>query len=222
MSEEFDIGIEYASDTPSDAIQAIMDTYGITLKQALFCEYYFITHSATKAARLAQYANPNVSGSRLLTYPKVRRYLAVRFASVTAAASEVLARLTRIARADIAEYLDANGKVTVKDAALTGDTSVIKKYESKTRKTRMGATETTVTLELHDPLKAAELLGKHYRLFADVQAKPDEAPTVAELSEESLRREAQAAIIADADLSDDLRGLIDLSNAPLYDDPPAK
>ena len=180
-------------------IDYVTETYGLTIKQAFFCEYYLQTYNGTKAARLAGYAHPVVEGSRLLGNANIRKYLDKRFAERTMTANEVLDRLTNIARADIGDYLKvANDKasdakvahegkilpgiyIDLEQAIKDGNTSRIKSFKRSIK-------DGTV-IELHDPMKALELIGKHNRLFADVMINSDKGDnTAASASDEKLER----------------------------------
>lgn len=168
---------------------AVNDEFGLTTKMAFFCEWYLVTLNGTKAARKAGYAYPIIDGSRLLASANVRKYLDYRFGERKITPNAILDRLQAIAHADISDYLivdptyaeekdgvfklTSGGKVLdgvwidLKRALKDGNTSVIKSYKRVKGET---------VIELHDPIRALELLGKHYRLFADVTVnspKPD-------------------------------------------------
>lgn len=182
--------------------------YGLTLKQAMFVGWYLITMNQTKAARNAGYAEPcNVAGAIAITNASIRKVLDAKFAERRLTPGEVLDRLKTIAEADISDYLVSDPKfaeehegvfklvadgrvldgiwIDLKRALKDGNTGAIKSYKRVKGET---------VIELHDKVRALELVGKHYRMFADVQVQsPKEDGTAEELSDEALARIARKA-----------------------------
>ncbi|HBF0402727.1 TPA: terminase small subunit [Clostridioides difficile] len=121
----------------------------LTEKQKRFCDYYIETGNATEAYKKA-YKNNNQrtsesNGSRLLSNDKVKNYIDERLKQIEskriADAKEVMEYLTKILRNQEQEevvIVSENGP------------EIIKKDVS-----------------IRDRNKAAELLGKRYRLFTD-------------------------------------------------------
>lgn len=68
-------------------------------------------------------------------------------------ASEVLYRLTLIARADIGDFIDAAGNITLKQ----GNRWLVKRFRKRGN---------TTTIELHDRLKALILLARYHGLLS--------------------------------------------------------
>lgn len=189
---------------------AIMRQFDLTIKMAYFCEWYLITMNATKAARNAGYAEPcNIAGHRALTNVGVRKYLELRFAERKITSTEIIDRLKAIADADISDYLIvdpqfaedrlgdgvfkllADGRVLdgiwidLKAAIRDSNTGAIKSYKRVKGET---------VIELHDKVRALELLGRHYRLFADVVINPNKPDGTAD----SITDDELAAIAAEA------------------------
>ncbi|HBG3859709.1 TPA: terminase small subunit [Clostridioides difficile] len=121
----------------------------LTEKQKRFCDYYIETGNATEAYKKA-YKNNNQrtsesNGSRLLSNDKVKNYIDERLKQIEskriADAKEVMEYLTKIVRNEAKEEV-----VVVSEYG----PEIIKKDVS-----------------IRDRNKAAELLGKRYRLFTD-------------------------------------------------------
>jgi hypothetical protein len=134
---------------------------GLTYRQRLFVCAYLGTAAgnATEAARAAGYAQPHSQGPRLLANVGIRAAIAAKLAGAALAAEEVLARLSDMASADLADFLAISPKghrVDLAKARRAGKTHLIKKLSP----TRYG-----LAIELHDARGALELLGKYHGLF---------------------------------------------------------
>lgn len=190
--------------------KAVADAHGMPLRWAFFCEFYMQTFNQSKAAKLAGFATPSVDGARLLADTRIRRYLSARMLEARADANEVLGRLTLLARSDVSDFLNAEGEVDIKDAIKKGQTGAIRKIKVTTvAKTNTGEVERKYELELIDPLRPLELIGKHYRLFADVQAKTEDVPAPEELSDAELAHAAREAIERGDIAPEDVSGLVE-------------
>ncbi|HBF4772979.1 terminase small subunit [Clostridioides difficile] len=119
----------------------------LTEKQKRFCDYYIETGNATEAAIKAGYSEKTakVIGAENLTKPYLKSYIDERIAQLEsnriADAKEVMEYLTKIVRNEAKEEV-----VVVSEYG----PEIIKKDVS-----------------IRDRNKAAELLGKRYRLFTD-------------------------------------------------------
>lgn len=119
----------------------------LTEKQKRFCDYYIETGNATEAAIKAGYSEKTakVIGAENLTKPYLKSYIDERIgqleSSRIADAKEVMEYLTKIVRNEAKEEV-----VVVSEYG----PEIIKKDVS-----------------IRDRNKAAELLGKRYRLFTD-------------------------------------------------------
>lgn len=124
----------------------------LTTRQKRFIDFYLELGNATEAARRAGYNGKNLSkiGSDNLNKPEVKAELEVRLKELddkrVAKAQEVLEYLTRVLRGEEVE------QVVVTEN--TGD------YKSTTK-----IVEKEVAQK--DRIRAAELLGKRYRLFVE-------------------------------------------------------
>lgn len=145
----------------------------LTYRQRLFVAYYAgeAKGNGTKAARLAGYAVPDVEAVRLLGNARISAAISARTAAVALSQDEVLARLSDIASADIGPFLTTNALgdpgVDLEALRAAGLTHLIRKI----RPTLHG-----VVIELHDPVRTLELLGRYHGLFDGEAGTTDAAP----------------------------------------------
>ena len=126
----------------------------LTEKQKAFCDYYIESLNATESYKKAysckKQSTAEVNSSRLLSNAKVKNYIDERLNEIQsdriAKAEEVLEYLTKVIRNEEQEEV----VVTVN----TGD------FQTEVKKVKK-------ELAAKDKIKAAELLGKRYRLFTD-------------------------------------------------------
>lgn len=131
----------------------------LTPKQKAFADYYIETGNATEAAIKAGYSKKTarVIGQENLTKPAIKTYIDERMEQLAdkriAKAEEVLEYLTRVIRGEETEQV----VVTENVGDFMSEARVINKE-----------------LSAKDRIKAAELLGKRYRLFVEkVEQKVD-------------------------------------------------
>ncbi|MHB9909249.1 terminase small subunit [Clostridium botulinum] len=135
----------------------------LTPKQKAFADYYIQTGNATEAAIKAGYSKKTARfiGNENLTKPYIKNYIDERMKQLEderiAKANEVLQYLTRVIRGQETEEVVVTENI--------GDFI----SEAKTIKKEIGA---------KDRIKAAELLGKRYRLFTDKVEIEGEIPVV--------------------------------------------
>ncbi|NFC87501.1 terminase small subunit [Clostridium botulinum] len=135
----------------------------LTPKQKAFADYYIQTGNATEAAIKAGYSKKTARfiGNENLTKPYIKNYIDERMKQLEderiAKANEVLQYLTRVIRGQETEEVVVTENI--------GDFM----SEAKTIKKEIGA---------KDRIKAAELLGKRYRLFTDKVEIEGEVPVV--------------------------------------------
>ncbi|EGT4144053.1 terminase small subunit [Clostridium perfringens] len=133
----------------------------LTNRQKAFADYYIELGNATEAARRAGYKGKNVNkiASENLAKLDIKQYIDERMALIEseriAKAEEVLQYLTRVLRGEEVEPLAVQEQRPV-----IGDDGKKKGYETVTNIIDMRPS-------LRDRNKAAELLGKRYRLFVD-------------------------------------------------------
>lgn len=124
----------------------------LTEKQKRFADYYIETGNATQAAVKAGYSKKyaNTNANKLLQNTTIKNYIDKKLEEMSsqriASANEVMELLTSAARGELEEEV-----VVVENI---GDYC----SEAKVIKKQIGA---------KDRLKAAELLGKRYRLWTD-------------------------------------------------------
>ena len=131
----------------------------LTPKQKAFADYYIETGNATESAIRAGYSKnyANAQSYKLLENVGVKNYIEERIKEIEdkriAKAEEVLEYLTRVIRGEETEQV----VVTENVGDFMSEARVIKKE-----------------LSAKDRIKAAELLGKRYRLFVDkIEQKVD-------------------------------------------------
>lgn len=135
----------------------------LTDKERAFVCAYAECLNATKAARTARYSEISARqiGSENLSKPYIRAAIDALLAERAMPAGEILARLTDHARGSIEDFLSVRGRgiaLDLKKASDRGVLHLVKRYS----KTKQG-----VTIELHDPQAALQLLGRHRKLFVD-------------------------------------------------------
>ena len=142
----------------------------LTEKQRRFAEYYIETGNCTEAAIKAGYSKrtARVIGQENLLKPAIKKYIDEKLTEMSnkriASANEVMELLTSAARGELEE------EVVVVESI--GDYC----SEAKIIKKQIGA---------KDRIKAAELLGKRYRLFAD-KVEIDGAMSVTIVGEDEI------------------------------------
>lgn len=124
----------------------------LTSKQKAFAEYYIETGNATEAARKAGYKGKNLNriASENLSKLDIKNYIDEKMKELEdqriAKADEILKYLTRVIRGEETEQV----VVTENIGDFMSEARLINKE-----------------LSAKDKIKAAELLGKRYRLFVD-------------------------------------------------------
>ncbi|AOY53683.1 terminase small subunit [Clostridium perfringens] len=124
----------------------------LTPKQKAFAEYYIETGNATESARKAGYKGKNLNriASENLSKLDIKNYIDEKMKELEskriAKAEEVLEYLTRVLRGEETEQV----VVTENIGDFMSEAKVVDKE-----------------ISAKDKIKAAELLGKRYRLFTD-------------------------------------------------------
>jgi phage terminase small subunit len=116
----------------------------LTPKQRAFVDAYLgdANGNGAEAARLAGYRDPDVSAFDCKQNPAIRAHIDAVLEARSLSALEVLAELTKVARADWRDFL------RIITNPVTGEVVDAK-------------------ILLGDKVKALELLGKHHKLFTD-------------------------------------------------------
>ena len=146
----------------------------LSIKHQRFVEEYLQNSNATEAYQTV-YPGVNrttaaANGWRLLKNARVAEAIQARLNQSAMPADEVLARITDHARADIDDFLDADGAFDLTKARRGKRTALLKKLKTKTTTRTVGEMEVQtveVEFELHDAQAALVHLGKYYKLFAD-------------------------------------------------------
>lgn len=134
----------------------------LTDKQQVWLEHYLTCWNATEAARKAGYKDPYKSGYENSKKLYIREEIAARLAAKKMTADEALARLSDIARGDMTDFLavQRNGLAVLdmNAAERAGKLFLVKKY----KETKYG-----FEVELHDPMRALELIAKHHGVLRE-------------------------------------------------------
>lgn len=148
----------------------------LTNKQKAFIECYLRTWNATQAAIEAGYSERTAYsiGPENLKKPEISEEIERRLAELKMSADEVILRYSQIARADIGDFMDITtmtAQVDLHKAKEAKKTGLIKKVKQRTtittHKDGSESEDHWIELELHDPLRALEQLGRHLKLFTD-------------------------------------------------------
>src|SRR5215207_7021062 len=146
----------------------------LTIKEALFCLQYVRHFNATQAAIAAGYSKKSAhyQGSDILHRPRVKAELKRLLAHHGMTSEEILARLSEMARGNIGEIIElCDVPVLDREGNHVGNVQSIRfKQDAFERfghliKSIRPLTSGEFQIELHDPLRALELLGKAYGLF---------------------------------------------------------
>lgn len=143
-----------------------------TDKQQAFINHYLQCWNATEAARRADYSERSIRqiASENLSKPDIRAEIDRRIKEMTMSADEVLIRLSKQARADMADFLEIYpggrlGTIDLEKAHAAHKLDLIKDFKV----TEKGGIE----IKLHDAQAALVHIGKHYGLFKDVSKTED-------------------------------------------------
>jgi hypothetical protein len=153
---------------------------GLIFRHQAFIEFYLECFNGTQAWQLAHpdadYDTCSSCSSRLLRNVKIKAELERRFSERVMSKNEVLTRLQDQANATLLPFVkvDDDGYIyfNFKDPEAKKHFHLIKKVKHKKQerwneKSGEGSSENWVEVELHDPQKALELIGKYYALFTD-------------------------------------------------------
>ena len=148
--------------------------------QRQFVKHYISTLNATEAAARAGYKGKRhthaVIGSENLRKPEIKAAVDAGLeAHGKISENELLTRLSKIAAGDISDYLEYH---TIKRATNQGklyDVEIMRFNLEKFKADGLGMlikriknlSNGGVDIEFHDPVKALELLGRHYSSFVD-------------------------------------------------------
>lgn len=182
------------SDEEKDELENPADT-PLTSKERSFVYEFVVDFNGTKAAQRAGYSPKNeraaaVTASRMLRKANISRAIEEFVAAKAMSAEEVLYRLTLIARGNIRPFITINNMIEMQTSEADAALGLVKSFQERTDK--VGA-----KLELHDSLKALELLGKANGALSNLKDKILENLDVSKLTANQIR-----AIAAGEDILD--------------------
>lgn len=166
------------------------EPYEYTAKEKKFIAAYLNDpkHNATNAAASAGYKSDvpgtiRAQASRMMARPHIRAAINQAFESLAMPKMEIIHRLARIAAGSIADVMNDDNELDLDLARDNGTDWLIRKIERrrdivevKTEdldtpdgevRLERSIVRETVKFEIHDPLRALELLGKSSRLFIE-------------------------------------------------------
>ena len=161
----------------------------LTDKQEVFCREYIESLNATKSAIAAGYSKKTaqVIGSENLSKPIIQERLQVlmrsRFKDIEISGEAAVATMGAMAFTDLGEIItwDDEGYAHVKpsDQLNKRQSAAIKKVKFDTHYDKECERHTKVEIELHDKLKATQIIGQHFGKFqTKVSINPDELPDI--------------------------------------------
>jgi hypothetical protein len=111
--------------------RAIVTVDQLTTRQRMFVAYYLgeAKFDASKAAGMAGYGQPLSASHKLKTHPAIKAAIEAKLDQVGLTADEVLAGLSDMATASIADVLNASGKLDLAKARRNGRIACIKKIQ---------------------------------------------------------------------------------------------
>lgn len=139
---------------------------GLTKKQKAFIEFYLQEWNATQAALKAGYSERSAAsiGNENLLKPEIDHEIQRRLSEMSMSADEVILAIGEIGRASIEDFIDIDDEtgrlknINFGKAKKAGKLHLIKSITP---------TANGLKIELHDRMRALELIGKHHKLFVD-------------------------------------------------------
>ena len=144
---------------------------GFTKKQRLFIEHYLQCWNAAEAARKAGYSERTARyiGYENLTKPHIKEKIQERIDEIAMSADEVLMNLSEIGRGTVEDFMNVD-----EDGRLKFDFKRAQEENKLKLINKIVPTREGLKVELHDRMKALQLLGKHHGLFADEDGESEE------------------------------------------------
>lgn len=139
---------------------------GLTNKQKIFIEYYLQEWNATQAALKAGYSKRSAAsiGNENLLKPEIRDEIQRRLDESAMSADEVIQAIGEIGRASIEDFIEIDEETgRLKNIDFGGAKRAGKLHLIKS----ITPTANGLKVELHDRMRALELMGKHHKLFTD-------------------------------------------------------
>lgn len=187
----------------------------LTAKQRQFVAHYLATNNATRAAVLAGYSEKTAYsiGHENLTKPEIRAAIEAHMQQAAMTADQVLYRLSELARADITDLIDQDGHFDLQKARSLQKTGMIKRVHVRVN----DKGERTTTVEVHDSLRALELLAKYHNLTNTVRVEDWRSRAIEDIRGGRIRYNDLAEAF-DADLATQLFAA---AGVPVSTGPPA-
>lgn len=170
---------------PEDDCEEDTDNDGLTIRRRMFVEAITgpATGNATKAARMAGYADSNskslgATAARLLGFVSIQKAIARTMASRRLDPQSVKIGIAEIATSDMSNFLRVEDGQPVFDwnaAAAAGAIGQIKEWVDEGHDAGDGPVIIKRKFKIHDRLRALELLAKINGLLKDQQL-PDSQP----------------------------------------------
>lgn len=121
----------------------------------------------------SSYDSARANATRLIAEDSISEEITRRLKEKQLSADEVLARMGDMARGDIADFVGVENPSDLLNPEYQSKTHVIKKFKRHvTRILNKDGGETVneyTELEMYNSLDALEKLGRHHKLFTDVQ-----------------------------------------------------
>lgn len=142
----------------------------LTNRQQVFIAEYLRCWNATDAARVAGYSKKSARQSAVanMANPSIKAVIEREIQNKAMGASEVLARLSDMARANLTDVLTLDDEFDLTIARDSGKTHLIKSIRRREFTDKDGNTTRTTEIELYDAQSALVQLGKHHKLFTTV------------------------------------------------------
>jgi phage terminase small subunit len=162
-------------------------------KQRLFVLAYVTCFNATKAALEAKYSAKTAGqqGSRLLKNVEIVEAIDDFLAAHAMSAAEVLRHLTVIGRGNIGEVLNDAGEINLREARENGAIELVKKVKKRTTTSEHSTVKET-EIEMHDRLRALELLAKYHDLTNKVRVEDWRSQAIADIRDGKIKFELLA------------------------------
>jgi phage terminase small subunit len=146
-------------------------------KQQAFVSEYLTCWNASEAARRAGYnGQANVVGPRLLSNVSIKAEIDQRLEEMKMSADEVLVRLAKMARANIADFAHVDSWA---DLASLGDSAqVIKRFKRRVYRPKNSDPFEEIEIELYPADMNLERVGKAHGLFNNDAGSSDDKPFI--------------------------------------------
>lgn len=125
--------------------------------QLIFIREYVRDFNGSRAAKVAGYCNPEVAAYRLIRQVKVKEELAKWFKARKLTPEQWESEVRDLAMADVSKFIGPKGL----------NWREIKKHGRLVKKVKGARGRSAAEVELHDRIKALEMLGRKMGLFAE-------------------------------------------------------